>query len=131
MSTVLFGVNMYHFTEKNSVQRPKSKCISLRCVFNSFCTHKVHLFYAFKVSTVPVGLSVMQIKCIKSRARCFQYHAMQCCCNEIIKTTLKSQYLVRDPFEEIMAPILSFRLSIVRSITSPVIFPVTLKPCRL
>ena len=52
-----------------------------------FVRKKVHLFYAFKVSNVPVGLSVMQIQCTKSRARCFQYHAMQCCCNEIIKTT--------------------------------------------
>ena len=43
VSTVLFGVNMYYFTEKSSVQRPKSKCISLCCVFNSFCTQKVHL----------------------------------------------------------------------------------------
>ena len=83
VSAVLFGINMYYFTEKNSVQRPKSKFISLCCVFNSFCTPKVHIFYAFKVSTLPVGLSV----CIKSRAQRFQYHAIQCCCNEIIKTT--------------------------------------------
>ena len=55
VSTVPFGVNMYYFTEKNSVQRPKSKCISLCCVFNSFCTPKVHIFYTFKVSTVPVA----------------------------------------------------------------------------
>jgi len=82
-----FGVNMSFFTKKISVQRPKTRCSSLCCVFNFFYTQKVHIFYAFKVSTVPVGLSVMQIQCIKSRARCLQYHAMQCCCNEIIKTT--------------------------------------------
>ena len=62
VSSVLFGVNVYYFTEKISVQRPKSKCISLCCVFNSFCTPKVYIFYALKVSTVPVGLSVMQIQ---------------------------------------------------------------------
>lgn len=87
VSSVLFGVNVYYFTEKISVQRPKSKCISLCCVFNSFCAQKVHLFYAFKMSTVPYFLSVMQIQCIKSRGRCLQYHPMQCSCNEIIETT--------------------------------------------
>ena len=35
-----FGVNMYYFKEKISVQRPKSKYVSLCCVFNSFCTQK-------------------------------------------------------------------------------------------
>ena len=78
---------MYYFTDKISVKRFKSKYISVRCVFNSFCTQKVHTFYGFKVSTVAVGLSVMQIQCINSRALCFQYHATQCCCNKIIKTT--------------------------------------------
>ena len=48
------------FHGKISVQRPKSKYILLCCVFNSFCTPKVRIFYAFRVSTVPVGLSVMQ-----------------------------------------------------------------------
>ena len=59
VNAVLFGIDMYYFTEKISLQRPKSKCISLCCVFNSFFKQKVHLFYAFKVSTVPVAT----IKC--------------------------------------------------------------------